>query len=52
VVVEVDVEVGGGVVIRVVTGMVAGDIVGGEEFVPYPNMVAGLGVGGGMVVLR
>ena len=50
-VVEVDVKVGGGVVVEVVAGMVARDIIREEGSGPYPSMVAGLGVSGGKVVL-
>jgi len=51
VVVEVDVEVGSGVVTGVVAGVIAGGIIIEEEPGRYSSMVAGLGVGGEMVVL-
>ena len=50
-VVEVDGEVGGGVIAEVVARKVARDITRVEGSGPYSRMVAGLGVGGGMLVL-
>ena len=49
-VVEIDVEVGGGVITGVVTGMIAGDIAGVEKAGPRLRVVAGQG-GGEVVVL-